>query len=548
MAHAASHAERLEDPVDRAGSRGRRPEVPASSAHEPTVQLEPCRDGALRSVRPRPCLGRADRAERAARLRPRLVPFGGRVAPPGDAATDVERQPSTVGDERPDEDASSPSRRRRSSRAPPRVRAAPDRLERLEDLHRPDLGRPVIEPPGKRRREEVERVAAGGEAPGHRRDEVLDRRRPLEPAQPRDADAPRPADAPEVVAQDVHDHHVLGAVLGPTRGARAARARSSARVRPRGRVPLIGSVRTRPAASSARNGSGEADRIARGRRCRPARGRGTRRRPPGRRPAGAGRGATGRRRRGSRAAGSGWPGRARPGDRCPDRLDPAIQVDDRAPGGRQAREGRLAAGRHPTAASARARTPASARARPAASPSTARPASQARPSRRSQAIAQSCRASRRSGSPWSSIARAGRRSRRRPRSYAEEPDEPAGERRGVRRQRRPSRRARAARATANGSRPRRPSRTATGSAVRNDQRPAGPDARSRAGPGPAGRGTPPPRRPAESRRSAGRRSRSGAPGRRGHGRIIRAGGRSRGGLAARGSGGGRASGSAANRP
>ena len=42
------------------------------------------------------------------------------------------------------------------------------------------------------------------------------------------------------------------------------RARSPSRVRPRGRVPLIGSVDTRPPFDSARNGSGEAESRARG--------------------------------------------------------------------------------------------------------------------------------------------------------------------------------------------------------------------------------------------------------------------------------------------
>ena len=81
----------------------------------------------------------ADGAERAARLGHGLVPLGGRIAAPGDAAADVERQPPPVRDERPDEDA----RLHRPVRPDPAeragVRPAPDRLEALEDLHRPDL-------------------------------------------------------------------------------------------------------------------------------------------------------------------------------------------------------------------------------------------------------------------------------------------------------------------------------------------------------------------------------------------------------------------------
>ena len=73
----------------------------------------------------------------------------------------------------------------------PGVRPAPDRLEPLEDLHRPDLRRAGDRAAGKRRGEQVERVAAVGQHAGHRRDEVLDGGRPLEPAQPRHADAAR---------------------------------------------------------------------------------------------------------------------------------------------------------------------------------------------------------------------------------------------------------------------------------------------------------------------------------------------------------------------
>ena len=82
------------------------------------------------------------------------------------------------------------------------------------------FGAPVIEPPGNDAREQVERVAARREPAGDGRDEVLDRRGPLEPAEARDADGARDADPAEVVAQDVDDHHVLGPVLGRRRGAR----------------------------------------------------------------------------------------------------------------------------------------------------------------------------------------------------------------------------------------------------------------------------------------------------------------------------------------
>ena len=86
------------------------------------------------------------------------------------------------------------------------------------------LGAPVIEPPGNEAERRSKRVATGRERPGDGRDQVLDGGGPLEPAQPRDADGARDAHPTEVVAQDVHDHHVLGAVLG--RGEELARERT----------------------------------------------------------------------------------------------------------------------------------------------------------------------------------------------------------------------------------------------------------------------------------------------------------------------------------
>ena len=162
------------------------------------------------------------------------------------------RQPSPVGDERADQDARLHRAVRPDPAERPGVRPAPDRLEALEDLHRPDLRRAGDRAAGEARGEQVERVAARRQPARHRRDEVLDGGGPLEPAQPRDADRAGLADAAEVVAQDVDDHHVLGAVLGAgeqlAREAPGPRARS----RPRGRVPLIGSVATTPVRVDAR--------------------------------------------------------------------------------------------------------------------------------------------------------------------------------------------------------------------------------------------------------------------------------------------------------
>ena len=82
----------------------------------------------------------------------------------------------------------------------------------------------MIEPPGEGGGEEVEGVPAGRQPPGDGRHEVLDRRRPLEPPEARDADAPGPADPAEIVAQDIDDHRVLGAVLAGLQQFRGERA------------------------------------------------------------------------------------------------------------------------------------------------------------------------------------------------------------------------------------------------------------------------------------------------------------------------------------
>ena len=76
------------------------------------------------------------------------------------------------------------------------------------------FGAPVIEPPGNAAASRSKASSPAVQAARHGRDQVLDRGRPLEPAQPWDADAPRATDAAEVVAEHVDDHHVLGSVLG----------------------------------------------------------------------------------------------------------------------------------------------------------------------------------------------------------------------------------------------------------------------------------------------------------------------------------------------
>ena len=113
-----------------------------------------------------------------------------------------------------------------------RVRPAPDGLEPLQQLHRPDLRGAGDRAAGERGREEVERVAAGREPAGHGADEVLHGGGPLEAAQARDADA-CPARRP-ARGRCAGRRRSSRSRRGPS-PTRAARRRAGGRPRDRGR-------------------------------------------------------------------------------------------------------------------------------------------------------------------------------------------------------------------------------------------------------------------------------------------------------------------------
>ena len=144
---------------------------------------------------------------------PRSRPTPPRVAAPGDPAADVERQPLAVGDERPNEDARPHPPVGPEPQQRPAIWPAPDGLQPLDQLHRPDLRGARDAAAGEGGSEQVEGIGVGTEPAGDGRHEVLDGGRPLEPQQPRHADRARLADPAEVVAEHVDDHHVLGLVL-----------------------------------------------------------------------------------------------------------------------------------------------------------------------------------------------------------------------------------------------------------------------------------------------------------------------------------------------
>ena len=75
------------------------------------------------------------------------------------------------------------------------------------------FGAPVIEPPGKVAASSAAEADVGAQAPAHGRDEVVHGRQRDDPRQRRHLDAARAADAPQIVALEVDDHDVLGAIL-----------------------------------------------------------------------------------------------------------------------------------------------------------------------------------------------------------------------------------------------------------------------------------------------------------------------------------------------
>ena len=122
------------------------------------------------------------------------------------------------------------------------------------------FGAPDSVPAGKVADQGVEGVLAGRELADHRAHDVLDVAVPLEDHLLRDAHAAEAADAAHVVAAQVHEHDVLGALLLVGQEL-CARRSSSSGVAPRGRVPAIG--RSRPCRPSTRTSiSGEAPAIA----------------------------------------------------------------------------------------------------------------------------------------------------------------------------------------------------------------------------------------------------------------------------------------------
>ena len=94
-----------------------------------------------------------------------------------------------------------------------RVGAALGRLERVDDLHRPHLGRAADGAGGERGAQHVDGVPPVGQLAGDLAGEVHDVRVLLEHHELLDLLGPELHDTPDVVPGEIDQHHVLGALL-----------------------------------------------------------------------------------------------------------------------------------------------------------------------------------------------------------------------------------------------------------------------------------------------------------------------------------------------
>ena len=166
--------------------------------------------------------------------------LGARVAVGDDPGAGLQQRDAVVQDDRPDRDAR--VERAAGQRVEDRagVGAAAVLLELRDDLHRAHLRRARDGARREGRAQQVERRDAGRELADDLRDEVRDVREPLRLEEPLDLHRPGQADAREVVAAEVDEHHVLGAVLlrgeQPLRVAVARARRAGDRVHRRARA------------------------------------------------------------------------------------------------------------------------------------------------------------------------------------------------------------------------------------------------------------------------------------------------------------------------
>ena len=139
--------------------------------------------------------------------------LGGRVGVGDHARASLEVGDPVTHDRGPERDARVHGAVRERVEDGAAVRTAPEALELGDELHRTDLRRTADGARREARAEHVERRHAVADLADDLGDEVRDVREPLDLHAARDVHRPRAADPREVVAAEVDEHHVLGAVL-----------------------------------------------------------------------------------------------------------------------------------------------------------------------------------------------------------------------------------------------------------------------------------------------------------------------------------------------
>ena len=177
--------------------------------------------------------GQLDGAEDRLRLVDRLVVLVGRLGVGDGAAARLDVDLAVLDDDGADVDRGVEVAVPGEVADRAAVGAALDRLQLVDDLHRPHLGRAGERAGGQRRAQHVHRPDPLAQRARDLADDVQDVRVGLDHHQLVDADRAVLADPAEVVAAEVDQHHVLGPLLGVV-DSRSARRRSSSSSLPRG--------------------------------------------------------------------------------------------------------------------------------------------------------------------------------------------------------------------------------------------------------------------------------------------------------------------------
>ena len=157
--------------------------------------------------------GALQRRHHPPRLVERLLVLPLRVRVGHDASAHLEVAPAPLDDEGADRDVRVDGAPEGEVADGASVDAAAGGLQLGDDLHGPHLRGPGDGAAGPGGPQQVDRSQAGSQAPDHRRDQVVHGGVALDPAQLGDLDRVVAADLREVVAEEVHDHDVLGPVL-----------------------------------------------------------------------------------------------------------------------------------------------------------------------------------------------------------------------------------------------------------------------------------------------------------------------------------------------